>query len=200
MPLPAKSILLIILFLLGTLSLSSQNAIAQSLATVQSKVIKTENDPAQDGGLSLKGRFHLVKGTNKGFLILHAKIPAGSYIYSVSQPEGGPTATKIKSPSGKSILVKGKFVADAKPLVIENDPIFKMRVEKHIDSVQFFVPIEVNPNQDPKSIRPLMNFEGQICSDAGVCTPIRNRRIAAEFAGYFKQQAQTDNNSQNLKR
>ena len=148
---------------------------------------------------TLTARFHLVKGTHKGVLILKAQIPKGSYIYSVTQ-RGNPPPSKITVTESAHFKIDGKFTSDRHPKIIEKDPVFNVRLEKHLDLVQFFVPIELADNIDPQKVAPEIVFSGQVCSENGTCMPIRNRRVSAQFAGYFEQQAKKQAGSQNQRR
>lgn len=146
--------------------------------------------------LTLTGRFHLVKGTRKGVLILKAQIPEGSYIYSVTQ-QGNPPPSRITVSDSPQFKIAGKFASDRHPKIIEEDPVFHSRLEKHFRLVQFFVPLELAENADPRGLTPEIVFDGQVCSEKGTCMPIRNRKIPAQFAGYFEQQAEKPVDSQN---
>ena len=160
------------------------NSIAQNYQVAEQGA--KSNKPVKE--LTLTGRYHLITGTQRGVLILKAQIPAGSYIYSVTQ-EGSPPPSKITVTDSDQYRIKGKFSSDRNPKVIKFDPIFESRLEKHLELVQFFVPIELKPGSDPAKIQPEILFDGQVCSDAGLCMPIRGQKIKAKFAGYYEEQA-----------
>ena len=149
--------------------------------------------------LTLTARFHLVKGTRKGVLILKAQIPKESYVYSVTQ-QGNPPPSKITVTESPHFKIAGTFASDRHPKIIEDDPVFHVRLEKHFKLVQFFVPIKLTDNVDPQTLTPEIVFNGQVCSEKGTCMPIRNRKISAQFAGYFEQQAENAADSQNQRR
>ncbi len=149
--------------------------------------------------LTLAGRFHLITGTQRGVLILKAEIPEGSHIYALTQ-KGSPPPSKIVVTESKHFQIKGKFSADRNPKIVEFDPIFKGRLEKHYKLVQFYVPIQLTAGTDPAEIRPEIVFDGQVCSDLGVCMPIRGLKVKAVFAGYYDEQAQKQTDSQNRRR
>jgi hypothetical protein len=146
--------------------------------------------------LTLAGRYHLVKGTRKGVLILKVQIPKDSYIYAVTQP-GNPPPSRITVTESSQFRIAGNFASDRHPKIIEEDPVFHSRLEKHFQLVQFFVPIELAENADPQKVMPEIVFDGQVCSEKGTCMPIRNRKISAQFAGYFEQQAEKPADSRN---
>ncbi len=168
----------------------------------------TENDSTQPDPTTevppvdtfqLSGRFHLVEGTRQGYLILRAEIPDGSYIYSLTNNEGPPPCQITVAP-GHSFQVGEPFQSDRYPTVIEMDEVFQCRLEKHYQLVQFYVPIEVADGVDPATIRPELTFNGQICSDEGFCMPLDDKIVAAEFGGYFQQQAQAESTGDELDR
>ncbi len=161
---------------------------------IQRPVLAQENVPLQPllqqqpqdkNALQLQGRWHLIKGTNKGVLILHAQIPEGNYIASLQQPQN---PTQLKVAPGIEFKTKGKFKADRKAQIIKHDPVMKCRIEKHRNTVQFYTDIEIADGVNPAKIKPVITFTGQVCSDQGFCVPIQGQKIAAVFDGYYQPQ------------
>ena len=148
--------------------------------------------PATQQPWKFEGRLHLQEGSTEGYIVLQIDLAPGHYIYSVS-PEGSPAPTKIEVVPSASVQVAQGFSPDQPPTVIENDPVFQRRIEKHTNRVQFFVPCRLDPNADYKLTGlPVIEFNGQVCSKDGVCLPIRNKQIPVEFAGYFQQDSPGD--------
>ena len=79
--------------------------------------------------LKVTSRFHIVGGSNQGYLIVKAQIPAGSYIYSLTQA-GDIPPTKIDVGVKRGFKVVGKFAADRTFELVPFDPVMKTRVEK----------------------------------------------------------------------
>lgn len=153
---------------------------------------QTDATAEQDSDeLKLTGRFHLKEGGREGLLIVKAVIPAGSYIYSLDQKGDIPPSRITVQPTAE-LKLKGPFKADRTAEVIPNDPIFKIRVEKHKKLVQFYAPIELPAGVDPSRLVAELKFDGQVCSDEGFCMPIRAKKIVARFAGYFEKQAENE--------
>ncbi len=147
----------------------------------------------------LTGRFHLQQGTNQGYLVLQCELPPGSYIHSLTQAEElNPTVIRIQPLDGCSVT--GTFHPDRPPTVIERDPVFDQRLEKHLGKVQFFVPIQIAEGVDAAELKPRMIFDGQVCSDAGVCVPLNGKVVTASFAGYFERAAENQSNSPSTRR
>jgi thiol:disulfide interchange protein len=144
-----------------------------------------------------EGRLHLQQGSTEGYIVLQVDLAPEHYIYSVS-PEGSPAPTKIEIVPAANIKTPNTFSPDQPPAVVENDPVFQRRIEKHTGRVQFFVPCKLDPNADYKLTgMPVIEFNGQVCSKDGVCIPIRKKKIQVNFAGYFEQEAgQTSSTSQ----
>ncbi len=147
----------------------------------------------------LSGRFHLQKATNTGYLVLECELPKGSYIYSLTQ-KGAVKPTVIKVSPSNAFATSGKFIPDRQPKIVEEDPVFEQRLEKHTGKVQFFVPMQLQSNIDPLTLQPELTFDGQVCSSNGVCMPIRNKTVKAKFAGYFQRTAENPPSPQNSHR
>ena len=138
--------------------------------------------------VKVTARYHIESGKNNGFLIVKLDISPGSYIYSMTQGEPlQPSKLVVKS--SKAFTVGKKFKCDKQPQVIEKDPVFQTRLEKHSGTVQFYVPIRLTSVTTPKSVRPEITFSGQVCSDQGYCVPISGITAKAKFAGFFEREA-----------
>ena len=143
-----------------------------------------------DDTLQLTARYHIESGTNQGFVIVKFQMPEGNYIYSLTQPKPlRPSKLAIKA--NPKFQVGKKFQAEKKPKVVEKDPVFRSRVEKHSGTVQFYVPIQVDGSVDPSSVVPEIVFNGQVCSNQGFCKPYNNKVVRAKFAGYFQREAKS---------
>ncbi len=149
--------------------------------------------------ITLTGRFHLVAGTRHGVLILRTEISDGNHIYSLTQ-KGSPPPSKISVKKSSQFRIEGTFSSDRHPKVVAFDPLFQNRLEKHSKLVQFFVPIEIGPGIDPAQVKPEIIFDGQVCSDEGICVPIQAMKTVAVFAGFYANQAQKQSDSQFRKR
>jgi DsbC/DsbD-like thiol-disulfide interchange protein len=141
----------------------------------------------QKGPWQLSSRIHLEKGTNKGYLVLQVDLQEGYHVYSIN-PEGSPLPSKIAMSPSADIRMVSKFESDKPPIVIEKDPVFQRRIEKHKGKVQFFASIEVRPGVDLKKLTSEVTFTGQICSK-DACQLVRGKKVAASFAGHFEMPA-----------
>jgi thiol:disulfide interchange protein len=166
----------------------------QSGASELASQVKSDDSPYK-----MSARFHLQQGSNEGYLVLQIDLPKGSYVYSLTQ-KGDLEPSKIRVVPSNSYSTKGRFNPDRPPIVVEEDPVFNQRVEKHKDSVQFFVPLKVRDDVDLKKMSPELVFTGQVCSENGVCMPLRNKKLKAKFAGYFDRTSQKRASTQNSDR
>jgi len=125
-----------------------------------------------------------MEGTTSGYLVVQVQLAAESYMYSLNQA-GAINPTKIQVVPSDGFIVDGKFNPDRPAEIIENDPVFNQRVEKHKGKVQFFVPVKFASTEAASKTTPEVILNGQVCSTGGVCLPIRDKRVKAEFGGFF---------------
>ena len=71
-----------------------------------------------------------------------AEIEDGWHIYSITQPAGGPQATRITVVKDQPYTIKGK-ITPAKAPAVKFDENFNMNVEYHTVNSEFTVPLEV---------------------------------------------------------
>lgn len=146
---------------------------------------------AADEPWKFEGRLHLEKGTGNGYIVLQVDLAPGSYIYSVS-PEGSPAPTRLEVVTPPGLVVGEAFSPNLPPTVVELDPVFNRRIEKHKTQVQFFVPCQVTQDANFENDGwPAIQFDGQVCAEGGVCIPIRGQQIPVVFAGYFERSEQS---------
>lgn len=147
--------------------------------------IKGETTDDAKKPFRLSSRFHLKKGSDEGYLIVKFELPKKSYIYSLTQPEGF-VKTKITVAASPhfSLIGKQTFTPDQKPKIIERDPDFGKRLEKHSGVVQFFVPIKLKKTIAANQLLIKCEVDGQICNET-TCLPISSKKTTAKFAGFF---------------
>ena len=148
--------------------------------------IKERTTEDAEKAFRLSSRFHLKKGSAEGFLIVKFELPNNSYIYSLTQPEPFVKTTIKVTPSPHfSFTGKKSFAPDQKPKIIESDPDFGKRLEKHSGVVQFFIPIKLNEILAAKELTIQLEVDGQVC-DETTCLPISGKKTTAKFAGFFE--------------
>ncbi len=137
----------------------------------------------------LTGRYHLERGSNRGYLVLQVELEKDAYIHSLTLEKGLHPSTIEIQPTDQ-MVARGTFQPDLPPSIIEHDPTFECRMEKHFGKVQFFIPTEFNPNIDLERFKPQLNFSGQVCTAEGVCIPLRKEIVPAQFSGFFDRPAE----------
>ena len=128
------------------------------------------------------------KGSQRGRISLTVTLEPDYSIYSVTQPKGGPLATKIAIVSNDAKL-DGPFAPDVDPKVSTDELGFEgVRVEKHFDQVSWTAPISfAKPIVDGavEGAGPLqISVDGQVCKNA--CIPIDSEIVEAQFGGYYE--------------
>ena len=182
------------------IELSCRLACGQALQPIPTRTNETRQTAEQDKlPYKLTSRFHLQKGTNRGYVVLRVELEEGSYIYSLNQT-GDVRPTRIRTFESKLFRLTGKFNSDRPATVIENDPMFKHRIEKHKGVIQFFAPIEVVPGLDVNQLTADLAFDGQVCQEAGYCMPILGLKVKCRFSGYFDPIARKRESSQSTPR
>ncbi|GIW94018.1 MAG: hypothetical protein KatS3mg110_2059 [Pirellulaceae bacterium] len=137
-------------------------------------------DQESDQPVRFQARYWLQTGKRTGVVELQATIAPGWHLYSVTQPDGGPSRSEIRVLSEHAKLL-GPFRPDHPPEV-RFDDVFQMEVEEHSDQVTWSAPIELAEGHDPEKTTIELRFDGQVCQVA--CIPLRNVRVQAQFAGY----------------
>jgi hypothetical protein len=118
---------------------------------------------------------------------IDATIQAGWHIYSITQPPGGPYATRISVPDGQS------FAAAGNPRVllqahIAFDSAFKMKVQLHEKAASFDVPVRFIGNAATGATGDSVhvNVRYQVCN-ASLCLPPQTARLVAPVLARAKQ-------------
>ena len=181
-------------FLTAIVLFSGQHMIGQVLQpqeTNQKPVRKSKNNKPY----KVSSRFHLQQGSNTGYLVVKVELAKDSYIYSLSQ-KSPLKPSKIHVADSPQFELKSEFNPDRPPIVIENDPVFRQRVEKHKGEIQFFASVELAPGVEVETLSAEVSFGGQVCNDEGFCMPILGAKVEGRFAGYFERTAEKRESSQ----
>ncbi len=103
-------------------------------------------------------------------------IQAGWHIYSITQPPGGPYATRISVPDGQSFVAAGNPKAILAPHVAF-DSAFKMNVQLHEKAASFDVPVRFTGKVAAgDSVH--VNVRYQVCN-ASLCLPPQTAKLVA---------------------
>lgn len=108
--------------------------------------------PAADS-IVVSATYMLDASGRAGRLDVAAEVPAGWHIFSLTQPPGGPLATKLTLDPASPIRLTGEFVAAPAPSARIDELAFKgLRVEEHEGRVVWSAPFELNPGADPAQL------------------------------------------------
>jgi thiol:disulfide interchange protein len=151
-------------------------------------------------GLNLEGlpcrfeaSYELEEGSNRGVVRITASPDPSFHVFSVTQPDKGPTKTTIAF-SSPGIRVVGNFEADSNPEISFDEVGFEgKQVEMHSEPVTWTASIERDsaPTNEPAGLELVVN--GQVCK-TGRCIGIRNHKVDAQFIGFYTSAKEIDQN------
>ncbi|MCL2348826.1 MAG: thioredoxin family protein [Planctomycetaceae bacterium] len=126
---------------------------------------------------------------NRAYLLVEVKLAPNWYIYSVTQPKGGPLPTVFTLQSSETFRQIGPF-APTKLHDSKMTEYFDVPIESHIDHVTWVAPIEILKG----TIGQLViegSYNGQICEtgESGMCVPINDEKFRAVFDSHVDPQA-----------
>ncbi len=116
--------------------------------------------------------------TSPDTVVIQASIEPGWHVYSLTQPAGGPVATRVSLSPGQPFELAGTPVSAPAPHVAYDDA-FRMNVQLYEARVRFLVPVRASRAVMPAdSVR--VNVRYQICN-ASLCYPAQTAKLAAAF-------------------
>lgn len=128
----------------------------------------------------LQASFQVREGTDEGLMTIVVKLADGWYIYSSTQPPGGPLKSKV-SLLGEGVSLAGTLAPDHAPKEVTGELGFEnIVIEKHFDGVTWTVPLKFAKTTGNDSLKFEAKFAGQVCSNA--CIPL-NKKLPVAFAG-----------------
>ncbi|NLF09403.1 MAG: hypothetical protein GX594_15700 [Pirellulaceae bacterium] len=131
--------------------------------------------------MSVSGEFTVANDRRRGEMFVSAKIEQGWHIYSITQPAGGPIATRISLELPPGAKLAGKFQPSAPPEK-KLEPLFdNMMVESHRGTVVWRAPLEFDSGVDPTALRISGTLTVQPC-DANSCLPPRGLPFTAAMS------------------
>ncbi|MCE5269617.1 MAG: thioredoxin family protein [Planctomycetaceae bacterium] len=134
--------------------------------------------PADEGVMTVESGFVPPAAGKPGCLWIRANIKPGWHIYSITQPKGGPLATKIKINLPQGVRLAGEFSASPTPKK-NTDPAFdNLPVETHVGTVTWSAPLESDASVDPATAKIGGKVTAQGC-DASSCEPPRDYPFSA---------------------
>ncbi len=154
---------------------SSRLVVSTLLSVVLlSMVLSAWSQPIENDIASISARFTASE------LFITAAIEPGWHIYSITQPPGGPVATKIKLAPSDVFRVVGDFQAGTPPDKKREEVFGDLIVESHYESVTWYAPIELSPGVNPADLQIEGVLTVQPC-DANTCLPPRELPFIASL-------------------
>ena len=135
----------------------------------------TSDEPAQ-----WDASYEIDPLTSSGILEIEVTLSPGWYIYSVTQPSGGPIKTQFSISSPSNIELTGTFAPSTEPNRSVSKVFSGVTVEKHEQSVVWSAPIRV-PSGFKDAIT--VSVDAQVCNKVdGACVPV-NEKVTATYLG-----------------
>lgn len=95
----------------------------------------------------------------------------GWHCYSITQPRGGPQATKISLSKAEGVRLAGKFTPDAPPKKHIDDVVWKgLELQEHTRRVTWFAPLEL-PEEGADALTLKGEISLQVCKES--CIPLK---------------------------
>ncbi len=132
-----------------------------------------------DPKLVVTGQIVLTHDGQRAQLRVTATIEPGWYIYSVTQPPGGPVRTRIRLDPSDDYEVAGDWQADPAPVKKKSEAFDGLTVETQSGKVTWTAPVRLNPSVDPSRLTISGAVFAQRC-DQDTCLPPRNFRFTAK--------------------
>lgn len=151
--------------------------------------------PALDGAAAGKKAtftafYELETAGKVGRISITADIAPGWHLYSTTQPEGGPMATKLKLLS-ESVNLTGPFIPDHAPDIGSDKAWPKLPIEEHHDVVTWTAPFTVAKELKPEQDTLQVSLDGQVCMTGGSCVPV-SEKLTANFKGRYGETPRSD--------
>lgn len=128
---------------------------------------------ASKGDLEIEAQFVAATDSKPARLFITAKVPEGWHTFSVTQPKGGPKATKIVLKESKEFrLLEAQFHSSPHPEKKETKLFSGLDfVEEHEGTVTWHIPIEIAAGVDPKTLKIEGVVNSQRCDAGSTCLP-----------------------------
>lgn len=133
----------------------------------------------RDPKLEASGYFTLAEDGKTGRLYVTASLPEGWYIYSLTQPSGGPIRTRIRLDTSETFELAGDWSPDSPPQRKKSEAFDGLMVETHEGRVTWSAPIRLRA-ADPANVRITGRVFAQRCN-ADTCLPPRSFPFTAEL-------------------
>lgn len=101
-------------------------------------------------------------------LFIIATLPPGAHTYSITQPHGGPLATKIKVSPPQGVLTIGAFQSVKPPRIEHDEDAFPgLPLETHTGTVKWVAPVQFADDAKPETLKIEGKVNVQLCDAKG---------------------------------
>lgn len=157
-------------------SFAAARALAQPSLFDDPATLSAGGDPGADV-IRFSAHFSPPDSSGVSVLYLSAKIKEGWHIYSVTQPKGGPIATKIALTAPES-LVGGPIRVWPKPVTKKEQAFGDLPIESHSGDVLWYLPVRLPAGANPADFKIEGKLTIQACNDQG-CLPPKSHKFVA---------------------
>ena len=134
---------------------------------------------AGEGELELTAGITPAMGNKPAELWITAEIPAGWHTFSITQPAGGPTKTRIDLESSSQFKKTGDFKADPAPKIEHSEAFPNIPMEVHEGRVTWRAPIRLADGVDPANVKIKGTVFAQRCLGEEKCLPPKKFKFTA---------------------
>jgi thiol:disulfide interchange protein len=134
---------------------------------------------AGEGELELTAGITPAAGDKSAELWITAEIPAGWHTFSITQPAGGPTKTRIDLESSPQFKKTGDFKADPAPKIEHSEAFPNVPMEVHEGRVTWRAPIQLADGVDPANVKIKGSVFAQRCLGEEKCLPPKKFKFTA---------------------
>lgn len=191
----------LVLLMVAPVALQAQDTKLQSKSQSKGKALSTTpfggfGLPSPGGGVAageqatFEAGYELDAEGKSGRISITADIADNWHLYSTTQPEGGPMATKMKLLS-ESVNLTGPFIPDQAPDIGSDRAWPGLPIEEHHGVVTWSAPFTVAKQLDPKQDSLEVVLDGQVCMTGGSCIPI-TKKMSAKFQGNYGEQSRSE--------
>lgn len=139
--------------------------------------VQEERDP-----VAVEAQFVPATDERPAVLMVTAEIDPGWHVYSLTQPKGGPRATKLKLTQSPDYHAIGDWASYPEPHRRVDKVVWKgLMLEEHDDQVTWYVPVEISDGVDVSKFEITGNLSLQVCKES--CIPLKFDFTASEGPG-----------------
>ncbi|MGD9633742.1 MAG: hypothetical protein AB7U97_10740, partial [Pirellulales bacterium] len=130
-----------------------------------------EGDSGFTDPVQLSAQLAPAEGDRPAVLAITADIMPGWHVYSLTQPPGGPTKTRIEVTPSPQFKLLGDFRGYPAPTTrVDNDVWVGLKIEEHDGQVTWYAPIELAAGVDPASLTIAGKVRMLACKES--CVPV----------------------------